>query len=98
MRRAYAFLTRDFLTEISYPVSFLTQFGGVVVSATLFYFIAQALGSAASPYLAEYGGDYFGFVLVGIAFGGYFGVGLQSFARALRDAQTNGTLEAMLMT
>ncbi len=97
-RRPYAFLARDFLTEISYPVSFVVQIVGVLFSATLFYFIAQALGSAASPYLQAYGGDYFAFVLIGIAFGSYFSVGLQGFARALREAQTNGTLEAMLMT
>ncbi len=98
MRKAYAFFLRDFLTEISYPVAFVFQFGGVVFSSALFYFLAQALGGAASPYLSAYGGDYFAFVLIGIAFGSYFGAGLQSFARALREAQTTGTLEAMLMT
>ncbi len=98
LNRPYAFLVRDFLTEVSYPVSFAVQIGGVLLSATMFYFIAQALGSAASPYLQEYGGDYFSFVLIGIAFGNYFGVGLQAFSRALREAQTSGTLEAMLMT
>lgn len=98
LRRPYAFLTRDFLTELSYPVSFAVQIVGVLFSATLFYFIALALGSAASPYLATYGGDYFAFVLIGIAFGSYFGVGVQAFSRALREAQTSGTLEAMLMT
>ena len=33
-----------------------------------------------------------------IAFAGYFGVGLNSFSGNLREAQTTGTLEAMLMT
>ncbi|MEJ2304341.1 MAG: ABC transporter permease, partial [Anaerolineales bacterium] len=56
------------------------------------------LGSAASPYLEAYGGDYFAFVLIGIAFAGYFGVGLSSFSSSLRQAQTTGTLEAMLTT
>ncbi len=53
-------------------------------------------GDAATPYLEPYGGDYFAFVLIGIAFSGYFGVGLNSFASRLREAQTTGTLEAML--
>ncbi|MEJ2265934.1 MAG: ABC transporter permease, partial [Anaerolineales bacterium] len=50
------------------------------------------------PYLEAYGGDYFAFVLIGIAFAGYFGVGLSSFSSSLRQAQTTGTLEAMLTT
>jgi ABC-2 type transport system permease protein len=98
MRRAWAFLVRDFLIEASYPVSFVTQFAGMILSVALFYFIAQVLGAAASPYLKDYGGDYFSFALIGIAFGGYFGVGLQAFSRALRESQTTGTLEAMLIT
>ena len=35
-------------------------------------------------------------MLIGIAFSGYFGVGLSGFANGLRQAQTTGTLEAML--
>jgi ABC-2 type transport system permease protein len=64
----------------------------------IFYFLASFLGEAAAPYLEPYGGDYFAFVLIGIAFAGYFGVGLSSFADSLREAQTTGTLEAMLTT
>ena len=56
------------------------------------------MGEAAAPYLEPYGGDYFAFVLIGIAFAGYFGVGLSRFANSLRQAQTTGTLEAMLTT
>ena len=37
-------------------------------------------------------------MLIGLAFSGYFGVGLNSFSANLREAQTTGTLEAMLMT
>ena len=50
------------------------------------------------PLLEPYGGDYFAFALIGVAFASYFTLGLSGFARALRLAQTTGTLEAMLMT
>ncbi len=36
--------------------------------------------------------------MIGVAFGGYFGLGLSSFASNLRQAQTTGVLEAMLTT
>jgi ABC-type multidrug transport system ATPase subunit/ABC-type multidrug transport system permease subunit len=93
-----AFLKRDVNTEISYRFSFFFQFFRIFFSVGVFYFIAQLLGEAAAPYLAPYGGDYFSFVLIGIAFAGYFGVGLTSFSNSLRQAQTTGTLEAMLTT
>jgi ABC-2 type transport system permease protein len=37
-------------------------------------------------------------VIIGIALGGYFSTGLTSFATALRQSQTTGTLEAMILT
>ena len=48
--------------------------------------------------LGQYGGDYFAFVLIGLALNPYFDLGLSGFARAIRQAQTTGTLEAMMMT
>jgi len=96
--KAWAFLSRDFRLELSYKFSFFLQFFGIFFSVFLFYFLSLLLGQAASPYLQEYGGNYFAFVLIGIAFSGYFGVGLSSYAGSIRDAQTTGTLEAMLLT
>jgi len=98
MRTLGAFLVRDLRSEMSYRVSFALQFFTVFTSVAVFYFMAQLLGEAAVPYLEPYGGDYFSFLLIGIAFGGYFGVGLSSFSNGLRQAQTTGTLEAMLST
>ncbi len=97
-RVAWATLRRDVQAEVSYRFSFLLQFVGMFFSVAVFYFVAQLLGEAAAPFLAPYGGDYFAFVLIGIAFAGYFGVGLSGFSSSLRNAQTTGTLEAMLTT
>ena len=97
-RIAPAFLRRDLVQEASYRLAFLLQFANILFSVLVFYFISELLGEAAAPYLAQYGGDYFSFVLIGIAFLGYFSTGLSSFAGSLRHAQTTGTLEAMLAT
>ena len=98
LRLVRAFLRRDWLNEISYRFSFLLQFFGVFFSVAVFHFVAQLFGDSAAAFLEPYGGDYFSFVLIGIAFGGYFGVGLSGFSSSLRQAQTTGTLEAMLTT
>lgn len=93
-----AFLRRDWQIERSYRAAFVMQFGSVFLTMGVFYFIAMLFGEGAAPYLAQYGGNYFAFVLLGVAFGSYFGVGLSSFASSIREAQTTGTLEAMLTT
>jgi ABC-type multidrug transport system ATPase subunit/ABC-type multidrug transport system permease subunit len=98
LRVAQAFLKKDLINELSYPVSFLLQMLSIFFTVGVFYFISQMLGSSVSARLAPYGGEYFPFVLIGIAFNSYFGVGLSSFANNLRQAQTTGTLEAMLTT
>jgi ABC-2 type transport system permease protein len=98
LRLFWAFLKRDFKTETSYRLAFLFNLTGVVFGTFTFYFVSQLIGDSVAPYLAAYNGDYFSFVLIGIAFAGYFGLGLNSFSQALRQAQTTGTLEAMMMT
>ena len=98
LRLLFAFLQRDLANEASYRFAFAGNLLSVGVRVLLFYFLSRFIGEAAVPYLGGYQGDYFAFVVIGIALGGYFGVGLTGFARALREAQTTGTLEAMLMT
>ena len=95
---AWAFLKRDLRAEMSYRVSFFLQFFNVFFSVGVFYFVAKMFNGAVTPFLQPYGGDYFSFVLIGIAFAGYFNVGLSGFSNSLRRAQTTGTLEAMLST
>lgn len=96
--RLHAFLRRDFYNESSYRFSFLFAFAGVLIRALIFFFLSEFIGAVADPYLANYQGDYFSFVIIGIALGGYFGVGLSGFSGALRQAQVTGTLEATMMT
>jgi len=98
LRLLWSFLVRDFYNEVSYRIAFLMSLGGILFSVVTYFFISELIGDAAAPYLSEYRGDYFSFVLIGVAFSGYFGVGLSGFARGLRLAQTTGTLEAMIMT
>ncbi|MCK4727037.1 MAG: ABC transporter permease, partial [Anaerolineales bacterium] len=96
LRTARAFLIRDFRIETSYRFAFALQLMNILLSVGVFYFISLLIGPSATPYLSRYGGDYFSFVIIGIAFAGYFGVGLSSFSSSLRQSQMSGTLEAML--
>jgi len=98
MSVALAFLRRDFSLNISYRVSFIFQFLGIFFGVATFYFVARVFGQAVSPQLQAYGGDYFSFVLVGLAFSGFTGLALRGFAGAIREGQSMGTLELMLLS
>ena len=100
LRKPMAFLKKDFLMEVSYRFSFVLQFASIFFSVVMFYFVAKLLGDAPSVQnsLSEYGGNYFSFVLIGIAFSNFLSVGLGSFSTNIRSEQMIGTLEAMLVT
>lgn len=93
-----AFVKRDFALERSYRLAFIMRLFGMFMGVASFYFVSRLIGAAANPYLKAYDGDYFGFVLVGIAFVSFQGVGLGAFSSAISGAQAQGTLEAMLVT
>jgi len=80
----------------SYKLSFILQLGGIFINLITFYFISKLVGDAASGHLQKYGGNYFQFVLIGVAFSGYLTSGLYVFSSSLRREQMMGTLEAML--
>lgn len=98
LKKAWAFLVREFRTQTSYRLAFIMNFVGVFLSVAIFFFISKLIGTNISPYLAPYGGDYFAFVLIGIALSGFMGIGLGVFASSISRAQSQGTLEAMLVT
>jgi len=97
-RKPLAFLAKDFVNAASYKLAFVSQIFGIFFSVITFFFMSRLFGSAVLPYLEPYGGNYFSFVLVGIALASYLQVSLNSFSANIRDAQILGTLEAVLVT
>jgi ABC-2 type transport system permease protein len=98
MLKPLAFLKRDFLLQVSYRFAFLLQFFGIFLQVSIFYFLAKLLGKGAVPYLEPYGGDFFAFVLVGIAFYNYMSVSMNTFSASIRREQMLGILESILST
>lgn len=98
LRKPFAFIYKDFINAANYKFAFIAQWFGIFFASLSFFFLSKLFGSAVLPYLKPYGGDYFSFVLIGIAFASYLQVSLQSFSRCIREAQVLGTLEALLVT
>jgi ABC-2 type transport system permease protein len=93
-----AFLKRDFLIDISYKLKFLLQVGGIFISTLMLFFLSRLVGTGVANQMEPYGGNYFAFVLIGVAFTDYLSVSLGSFSGQIRSAQMMGTLEALLVT
>jgi ABC-2 type transport system permease protein len=93
-----AFVWRDIIEDTSYKLSFFMQFVSIFISTSMFYFFSRLLGDAGTSYLKPYGGNYFSFVLIGIAFYSYLSVSMKSLSDTIREGQMLGTLEALLVT
>lgn len=98
MATIWAFLKRDISLAVSYRFSFVLQFAGIFFTIATFYFLSKLVGGTMSQQLDEYGGDYFSFVLVGMAFTTYMTLGLGTFSSKIREGQMMGTLEIMLLS
>lgn len=100
MRILWAFFVRDLKLAASYRLQLFVQVAGVLSLSFTFFFLGLMVAGVEGqiPSLQRYGGGYFGFALIGLAFSTYLDAALRSFAQALRQAQLTGTLEAMLAT
>jgi len=92
-----AFLRRDFREALTYKFSFISSVTGILLSSATFYFVAK-LVPPGTPSLGPFGGDYFSFAVVGVAFAGLLGMFQEGLAAVVRSAQLSGTLEALLVT
>ena len=95
--RLAAFLRRDLREALSYKFTFVSSFFGILFSTATFFFVAK-LVPPGSPSLVPFGGDYFSFVVVGVAFSSLLGMFQAGLPAVIRTAQVSGTLEAVLLT
>ena len=98
IRKAIAFLKKDYLVESSYRFPFVMRVFAILTWLLTYYFIDKLFGRRITPHLEEFGVNYFSYVLLSTAFFGYIGVGLGSFSERIKTEQSEGTLEAIFMT
>ena len=61
-------------------------------------FLSRFVGAAANPHLAGYGGNYLGFMVLGVLGAEFQQVGVSGLAQRIRTSQMMGTLEAEIAT
>jgi ABC-2 type transport system permease protein len=93
-----AFFKRDFKIAASYRFHFVIQGFGIFLTTFSFFLLSKMFSGNPVPQLEPYGGDYFSFVLIGIALTDYLSISTNSFAAEIRSSQMVGTLESLLVT
>ena len=91
-----AFFERDRRIEASYRAGWLLRVASAAVTIGMFFFLGQVF-DATAPGLTDVGGSYFAFVLIGIVAQEFLGQSIGQFGGSLRESQTTGTLELMLL-
>ncbi|MBN2659491.1 MAG: ABC transporter permease [Spirochaetales bacterium] len=98
MNKMLAFLRRDWQSMVSYRFRFILQFLGIGFTVVFLFFVGRTFRGGFSVELERYGNDYFAFAILGMTLSTFVSTGLYSFSSQIRNAQIEGTLEALLMT
>lgn len=98
LRKAAAFLKRNFISEKNYRLIFFMHIFNIVSIIALFYFMTRIINQQQNNLLVRYKGDFFIFLLIGLAYTRFLYTWLNCFADSLQGEFYNGSLEIMLVT
>lgn len=98
MREIGALIRISWQTSFSYRVSVLLSLGSLLFSVVPLYFVARALQPLMASSIANQGGEYFAFLLVGLVGLWFISTAVNSPAGAFSAGIRSGTLEALLAT
>jgi ABC-2 type transport system permease protein len=96
--KALAYFKRSFRIELSYRFAFGLGILSAFINLLIFFFIDKLFGAQLNPHLANYGVNYFSYVLVSIATSTFIGTTMGAVASQIQREQMTGTLEALLGT
>lgn len=98
LRVLVAFARREIATMSGYRVALVVRLLSFGISVLALAFFSRMVGAAVNPYLANFGGDYLAFVVIGLVLMDLQQVGVTSLSQRIRYAQLMGLFEAELAT
>lgn len=98
MREALALVRASWLTASSYRLGMMMSLGGLIVTILPMYFVAGALQPVLADRISTEGGNYFGFLVVGVLAFSFLSTAVNAVSGAIASGISTGTLEAMLST
>ena len=93
-----AFMRQDFLTQTSYRIRTLISIAGFLVPIVPVFFIANAIDPLLGDSIADQGGEYFGFLVVGLAAQRILYTAMMGLPGSVSSTIRTGTLEALFVT
>lgn len=98
MYKIAALVRASCLDELSYRFRFLLTLAGLVLAAAPFVFVARALQPLMEKSIQGEGGQYLGFVVVGMTTFSFLRTSISALPGAVGGSISSGTLEALLGT
>lgn len=98
MRSILALLRASYLSAASYRLSLVISFAALLISVVPIYFISGAVQPVVADSIAAEGGQYFGFVIIGLAAVYVLSAATNALPGALAGGLGSGTLEALFVT
>jgi ABC-2 type transport system permease protein len=98
MREALSLIRASWNTALSYRLSMLLSLVSLLVTVVPLYFVANALQPVMAHSIATQGGEYFGFLLVGMIAFSFIMTAVNAVPGVIGSGINTGTLEALLST
>lgn len=98
MRSILALMRASWLTASSYRMGMIFSAVGLLLSVVPLYFISTALQSTMARVIETEGGQYFGFLIVGMVAYSFIPIAVQSLPNVIGGSANSGTLETVLGT
>lgn len=93
-----AFVVRDARIAMSYRVAFVTPLVSIGIAVPVLYFLSKTMEGGEAAALGGYRGEFFAFILLGMAFQDYVALSMSSFLSGIRDHQLMGTMEIVMLS
>lgn len=98
MHNILALVRSSWLSAASYRFRLLVSLGSLAVTMVPLYFVANAIQPVIAESIQTQGGEYFGFLLVGMISLLFLGSAVSSLPTAVSGGISSGTLEALFST
>lgn len=98
MRSILALMRVSWLSAISYRIGTVISLVGLLASVLPVYFLSKAVQTIAAESIRAEGGDYFGFVIVGLASVFLLSSAIAAIPGALAGSIGSGTFESLTVT
>lgn len=98
MRKIAALVRAQWLTHTSYRVNVLFSLTGLAATFVPLYFVAGSLQPVVEESIRDEGGEYFGFLVLGLVVVSYLSFAVSSLPRVISRGIASGTLESLFAT